>query len=178
MLLALKADRPLRRAGPLVLAAAAFALGLAAGALIAPVSADVQAPQPARALQPAAVPGHPAQMLPTQVLRVIDGDTFLARVHVWPGIAITTKVRLRGIDAPELHARCDSERAQALAARDGLAAILREGAVGLTRVGQDKYGGRVDAAVSTAATPDVSEALLARGLARRYEGGRRDGWCG
>ncbi len=181
MLLALKSDRPLRRAGPLVLAAAAFALGLAAGALIAPVSAgrSVVAPAPVTASRPAAAPdAHPAQMLLTQVLRVIDGDTFVARVHVWPGIAITTKVRLRGIDAPELHARCDGERAQALAARDGLAAILGEGAVGLTRVGQDKYGGRVDAAVSTVSTPDVSEALLARGLARRYEGGRRRGWCG
>ena len=84
------------------------------------------------------------------MLRVIDGDTFVARVHVWPGIDITTKVRLRGIDAPELRARCEDERMRALAARDGLTQILEEGEVGISRVGQDKYGGRVDAAVSTA----------------------------
>jgi endonuclease YncB( thermonuclease family) len=39
---------------------------------------------------------------------------------------VTTRVRLRGIDAPELHARCDDERAKALAARDALARILAE----------------------------------------------------
>ena len=117
--------------------------------------------------------GHPAE-----VLRVLDGDTFEARVRVWPGMEITTRVRLRGIDAPELHARCDDERAKALAARDALARLLAEGSVGISRVGQDKYGGRVDADVSAAGTPDVSAALLARGLARRYDGGRRASWCG
>ncbi len=109
---------------------------------------------------------------------MIDGDTFEARVHVWPGMEITTKVRLRGIDAPELHARCEDERVKALAARDALARILDEGAVGIIQVGQDKYGGRVDAAVSTARTADVSAALLEGGFARRYSGGRRGGWCG
>ena len=42
---------------------------------------------------------------PVEVLRVIDGDTFEARVRIWPGMDVTTKVRLRGIDAAELHAR-------------------------------------------------------------------------
>ena len=160
-----------------MLAAACFAAGVTAGALIAPVSASrsVAPPLPLpRYAQRAALPGsHPAE-----VLRVIDGDTFVARVHVWPGMDITTRIRLRGIDAPELHARCEEERVKALAARDGLARILGEGAVGIARVGQDKYGGRVDADASTAATPDVSAALLARGLARRYDGGRRASWCG
>jgi endonuclease YncB( thermonuclease family) len=36
-----------------------------------------------------------------EVLEVLDGDTFDARVHVWPGLDITIRVRLRGIDAPE-----------------------------------------------------------------------------
>jgi hypothetical protein len=29
----------------------------------------------------------------------------------------------------------------------------------------------------TRATPDVSAALLDSGAARRYSGGKRDGWC-
>ena len=99
--------------------------------------------------------GHPAE-----VLRVIDGDTFEARVRIWPGMEVTTRIRLRGIDAAELHARCDDERVKALAAREALTRILAEGAVGVSGVGQDKYGGRVDADVSTAKTPDVSAAML------------------
>jgi endonuclease YncB( thermonuclease family) len=51
-------------------------------------------------------------------------------------------------------------------------------ALGSCRIGQDKYGGRVDADVSTASTADVATAMLGQGLARRYGGGKRDGWCG
>jgi len=111
------------------------------------------------------------------VLRVIDGDTFEARVHLWPGLDITTRVRLRGIDTPELRARCDAERAQAEAARDALRTILDQGEVRIAQVTPDKYGGRVVADAFTRATPDVSTALLESGVARRYGGGRRDGWC-
>jgi endonuclease YncB( thermonuclease family) len=36
---------------------------------------------------------------PVDVLKTIDGDTFEARVYLWPGLDLTTRVRLRGIDA-------------------------------------------------------------------------------
>jgi endonuclease YncB( thermonuclease family) len=170
-----------QRGGALLLAAACFAAGLSAGALIAPVGAslgtsmsvETAAPPRAELATGALRGGYPAE-----VMRVLDGDTFEARVRIWPGMDVTTRVRLRGIDAPEMRARCEDERVKAQAARDALARILNEGAVGIARIGQDKYGGRVDADVSTARTPDVSAALLARGLARRYSGGRREGWCG
>ncbi len=55
--------------------------------------------------------------------------------------------------------------------------MLNEGAVAVSGVGLDKYGGRVDADVSTARTSDVSAALIERGLVRRYSGGKREGWC-
>jgi endonuclease YncB( thermonuclease family) len=164
-----------RRGGALVLAAACFAAGLTAGALFAPVGSSNGAPA---TLAPVAQSGALRGAHAAEVVRVLDGDTFEARVRIWPGMEITTRVRLRGVDAPEMHARCDDERVKAVAARDALVRILNEGTVGIARIGQDKYGGRVDADVSTARTSDVSAALLERGLARRYDGGRRDGWCG
>jgi micrococcal nuclease len=170
------------RGGTWLLAVAGFVAGLTAGALVAPVGASRGVEAPVAAPQRPAMSiwrgDHAAQMLPTQVLRVIDGDTFEARVRIWPGMNVTTKVRLRGIDVPEMHAHCRDERAKALAARDALAQILNEGAVGIAQVRQDKYGGRVDAKVSTASTADISAIMLSRGLARRYSGGRRAGWCG
>jgi endonuclease YncB( thermonuclease family) len=120
-----------------------------------------------------AVGGHPAE-----VLRVNDGDTFEARVHVWPGMQVTTKVRLRGIDAAEFRAQCAEEVRLATAARDALARMLAEGGVTIGRIDFDKYGGRVVANAATRNTPDISEALLKTGLVRAYDGGRRDGWCG
>ena len=111
------------------------------------------------------------------MLRVIDGDTFEARVRIWAGFEINTRVRLCAIDAPELHARCASEYLKAEAAREVLQRLLSVGSVTVSRVGPDKYRGRIDAAVATRDTPDVSTALLKGGFARSYYGGRREPWC-
>ena len=153
-----------RNGGILLLAAACFAAGLTAGALLSPAAS-----RGGIAISAAAPPAPVAPLrsgYAAEVLRVIDGDTFEARVRIWPGMDVTTKVRLRGIDAPEMHARCDEERGKAVAAREALTRMLAEGAVGVSGVGQDKYGGRVDADVSTARTPDVSAAMLDGGHAR------------
>ncbi len=179
-----------RRANPLVLAAAMFALGLAAGAMvrpslaprgvgpIEPALAAVSANEPVTTDIPLAHRLDPRIVYPADVLRVIDGDTFEAQVRVWPGLDVDTKVRLRGVDAAELHARCASELEQAQAASTALEKILGEGGVTISRVGVDKYGGRVDAMIATRATADVSAALLAGGFARAYDGGKRGSWCG
>lgn len=161
-----------------VLAAATFAIGVGVGATIGPVTASrsiSDAPTPA---QPHAREFSVARAShPVEVLRVVDGDTFEARVNLWPGLDITTRVRLRGIDAPEMKARCSEERNKAESARDALRAILDQGEVGIAQVSLDKYGGRVLASASTRATPDVSAALLSAGVGRHYSGGQRDGWC-
>ena len=162
------------------LAAVIFAAGLLAGATLAPVTASRGAgPPPDVSVGERRVSEtFPARLAHSaEVLRVIDGDTFEARVHLWPGLDITTRVRLRGIDAPELRARCVDERAQAEAARDALRTILDQGEVRIAHVVLDKFGGRVIADAFTRTTPDVSAALLETGVARRYGGGRRDGWC-
>jgi endonuclease YncB( thermonuclease family) len=114
---------------------------------------------------------------PVTVLRTIDGDTFEARVALSSGATTITHVRLRGIDAPELHARCADEFRRAEAAAEALDALLREGGVTISNIGQDKYPGRIDANVATSRTPDVSATLLAGGYARAYDGGRRESWC-
>ena len=156
---------------------ALFAAGLAAGMVLVPAdSGRPLAAAPASAAVTTVVGRSIGQ--PAEVLRVIDGDTFEARVRIWPGMDVTTRVRLRGIDAPELHARCAEERSRALDAREALARILVQGAVGVFHVSHDKYGGRVDADVSTAEVADVSAAMLAGGYARAYGGGRRQSWCG
>jgi endonuclease YncB( thermonuclease family) len=162
------------------LAGTTFVLGLVAGTLVGPGLPAPADPASAALAEPAVIVNtrHPmAGSHPADVLRVIDGDTFEARVRVWPGIEITTKVRLRGIDAPELKARCSEERSKAEAAREGLRAMLADGDIAITRVSLDKYGGRVVADAATRATADISAAMLAQGLARPYGGGRRESWC-
>ena len=121
--------------------------------------------------------GNPAAPRPVTVTRTIDGDTFEARVALSSGTTITTRVRLRGIDAPELHARCAEEFRGAVAAAEALDMLLHEGGVTISNIGQDKYPGRIDADVATSKTPNVSAALLAGGYGRPYDGGHRESWC-
>jgi endonuclease YncB( thermonuclease family) len=121
--------------------------------------------------------GNPEVRHPVDVLRTIDGDTFQARVHLSPGLDLTTRVRLRGIDAPELKASCPQELQMAEAATDALRALLGEGEVTISNIGPDKYNGRVVADAATRMTPNVSTAMLAAGHARSYNGGHRSGWC-
>ena len=160
-------------------AMAVFAAGFVGGGLV--VLTVQSRPAPAVPAEPAPPPPIARAVStathPAEVLRVLDGDTFEARVHVWPGLDITTKIRLRGIDAPELRARCPAERTMAEAARDALGAMLAEGTVGISAVTLDKYGGRVVAEAGTRTIANVSAELLAKGHARRYAGGKRRGWC-
>jgi endonuclease YncB( thermonuclease family) len=114
---------------------------------------------------------------PVDVIRTIDGDTFVARVHQREGRDLVTRVRLRGIDAPELKASCREELEKAEAATDALRDLLGQGGVTIYNIGPDKYEGRVVADVATRRTASVSAALLAAGYARSYNGGHREGWC-
>ncbi|MHA1599946.1 MAG: thermonuclease family protein [Alphaproteobacteria bacterium] len=117
-----------------------------------------------------------------QVLRVLDGDTLEVSARIWLGQAVETRVRLAGIDAPELRGGCAFERELAVRARAYLVGRLgpvdgRPVRVSLYDISAGKYGGRVLARVLTANGEDLGRSLLAAGLARPYTGGGRRSWC-
>ena len=93
------------------------------------------------------------------VERVVDGDTIEVKARIWLGQSLTIRVRIDGVDAPELQARCSEERRMALASRDYLARRLLGAEVKLSRVVYDKYGGRVRASVADG-QGDIAQALL------------------
>jgi len=140
-----------------------------------PNAADSQAARDAETIWKRA--GSPDTRHPVDVVRTIDGDTFEARVHLESGLSLNTRVRVRGIDAPELKASCAQELRMAEAATGALRALLGEGDVMIFNIGPDKYAGRVVAEVATRRTGNVSTAMLAAGHARSYGGGHRNGWC-
>lgn len=51
------------------------------------------------------------------VERVIDGDTIVVRLDLWPGLEAVYSVRAKDIDAPELRGDCPEEKAWAEDAR-------------------------------------------------------------
>ncbi|MGY3388928.1 micrococcal nuclease [Bradyrhizobium sp. USDA 3311] len=155
-----------------------FVVGVAAAIVLtfrhgAPVPHDGRSQDTEIILQQS---GNSASRQPVDVIRTIDGDTFLARVHQQGGRDLVVRVRLRGIDAPEMKASCQEELDKAEAATDALRNLLGQGGVTITNLGPDKYG-RVLADVATKRTANVSAVLLAGGYARSYNGGHRDGWC-
>ena len=120
--------------------------------------------------------------VPALVTRVVDGDTLEARVRIWIGQELTTKVRLAEINAPEIgsHAKCAAERRKGEEARVFLAGLVAGRAVQLYDIRFDKYGDRVDARVVLAGNAggeeiDVGDLLVAKGFAVAY--GSLGVWC-
>ncbi|MBK8159807.1 MAG: thermonuclease family protein [Rhodospirillaceae bacterium] len=115
------------------------------------------------------------------VLGAIDGDTL--KVHL-PGLPMELqpmKVRVRGIDTPEIRGKCDREK-QAANKATALTRFLisqakaRKKSIVFSEIGWDKYGGRLDAIV-TIDGQSLGAILISAGLARAYDGGKRMGWC-
>ncbi|WP_350335644.1 thermonuclease family protein [Coralliovum pocilloporae] len=110
------------------------------------------------------------------ILRILDGDTVEARVRIWIGQTVTIRVRLRGIDAPELKASCMSERKAARKSRAALDQLLRNRTVRLTAVSGGKYHGRILADVHLQDGRSLSDIMLARKLAKPYRAPSAS-WC-
>ncbi len=112
-----------------------------------------------------------------RVLRVIDGDTIAVRALIWVGQSVETRVRIAGVDTPELRGGCALEIELATAARDLVVDALGDEPAILRDVRYDKFGGRVLARVESNRGEDIAALLIAAGLGRPYDGGKRAPWC-
>ena len=93
------------------------------------------------------------------VVRVCDGDTVVVDIPEYPDvIGKQIRIRLAGVDAPELRDKAPDVRLAARQARDAMAALLPPGtAVTLSGLKRDKYF-RLDAAIAVGGR-DVAQAL-------------------
>jgi micrococcal nuclease len=113
--------------------------------------------------------------IPAEVVSVYDGDTIKVIAHPWPGISLNTSVRVRGIDTPEIRGKCQSEKLNAIKARDQARSFVGTHVI-LNNIELGKYAGRVIADVLVG-DEDLGEFLINSGLARPYDGGKRKSWC-
>ncbi|MBF8273509.1 MAG: micrococcal nuclease-like nuclease [Magnetococcales bacterium] len=107
-----------------------------------------------------------------------DGDTLrfdLPCVH--PLFGENIPVRVRGVDTPEVRAKCPEEKLMALEARERVRQLLEKAErITLKETGRDKYF-RIVARV-VADEMDVGKILIGAGLAVPYDGGRKTReWC-
>lgn len=99
---------------------------------------------------------------------VVDGDTIWYR---------GSKIRIADIDTPETHQpRCAAEAARGAAATRRLHQLVNAGPFTLQSVNrdEDRYGRKLR--ILTRGGQSLGAVLVAEGLARFYEGGRRS-WC-
>ena len=109
-----------------------------------------------------------------KIIRIIDGDTLLVAATPWPQQTMEVYVRIRGIDAPEIHSKCAEVRKAALEARVALEQMISGAAtIQLREIAGDKYFGRILANVTFADGRNPAQDLLSEGLVRTYDGGRK-----
>ena len=109
------------------------------------------------------------------VTSVYDGDTFRAKVQVWPGLSWEGSVRVAGLDTPELRSRNPKEKVLARAAREFAKRLVEGHTVELRNVRLGKYAGRVIADVFYR-SQSLAKAVIGAGHGRAYDGGKRLPW--
>jgi len=110
------------------------------------------------------------------VVSVYDGDTIRVKASIWPGHTVAVSVRIDGIDTPEIRGKCEAEKTGATAAKARVRQLAGDW-VWLRNIRLGKYAGRVLANVGAANGADIGAVLILEGLARKYDGGKREPWC-
>ena len=123
-------------------------------------------------------------LVEAKVLEIIDADTMKLEIYFWPQQTITTNVRLKGVDAPELkNAKCLREKLLAEEAKSSIEGKFPVGSwVLVSDVIFDKFGGRYVANVKRWASDRMksasAELLENKRWAVPYDGGEKTkDWC-
>jgi endonuclease YncB( thermonuclease family) len=94
---------------------------------------------------------------------VHDGDTIYVKLDLGFDLTVYARVRIFGINAPELSTDAGK------AARDYAKTLLPVGAaVTVLSHGWDKYGGRIDGAITLPNGDDFGQTMIANGYAVVY----------
>jgi endonuclease YncB( thermonuclease family) len=110
-----------------------------------------------------------------EITKVYDGDTFSCIIEFSPfDIFIIAKIRLDGLNCPEVHTTDNREKELGLVAKQFTEDFLKQDKIIVNIRTTDKYN-RYLAEVFVNGK-SLNKALLKAGLARVYHGERRKGW--
>lgn len=110
------------------------------------------------------------------LVRVIDGDTLLLDVALWPGLVQRISVRLDGVNTPEKRSRLQCEKDAGMKATKFVEEMVAGGEITVHNIDLGKYAGRVLGDVYVDGN-SIAVALIEEGLALPYDGGKRGPWC-
>jgi len=116
------------------------------------------------------------EIMLARIIDVYDADTVTV-VFLCGNVPIRMKIRVKGIDAPEIRTKQDFEKQAALKAKQHVSDLLLNKIKYIKLDSHDKYGGRM---VGDVYLNDKSECLsaylLQRGYVKAYDGGKKSVW--
>lgn len=113
-----------------------------------------------------------------KLVSVYDGDTIVVDLDLGRGVWVKDeKIRLRGIDTPERRSKDAQEKAAAYLAREALLDMLHGNDL-IVETFIDKEEGKFGRLLGVVYVGEmnVNEAMIDRGWARKYDGGKRIPW--
>jgi micrococcal nuclease len=107
------------------------------------------------------------QVYKGKLLRIIDGDTIEAAIFLGFNISIKKRIRIAGINTPEVRSKNELEKQKAFAAKKRLEELFVTKDLIIHSKGFDKYG-RCIAEVITSDV-NVGQVLINEGYAKKFE---------
>ena len=113
----------------------------------------------------------------SKVISIYDGDTLSVNIDSFPDIVgKNIRIRIKGIDAPEIKGKCQKEIDLAVMARDYLRnAINKSNQIELRNIERGKYFRIVGELYIDG--ENISKGLIKEKLAYIYHGGKKRSWC-
>ena len=113
----------------------------------------------------------------SKVISIYDGDTLRVNIDSFPDIVgKNIRIRIKGIDAPEIKGKCQTEINLAIMARDYLRnAINQSSQIELRNIERGKYFRIVGELYIDG--ENISKDLVKKRLANPYQGGKKSNWC-
>jgi len=113
----------------------------------------------------------------SKVISIYDGDTLRVNIDSFPDIVgKNIRIRIKGIDAPEIKGKCQTEIDLAIMARDYLRnAINQSSQIELRNIERGKYFRIVGELYIDG--ENISKGLIKEKLVYIYHGGKKRSWC-
>ena len=117
------------------------------------------------------------KIIKARVTDVYDGDTVTV-IFLIGEVPVKYKIRLKGIDTPEIRAgkgKLKIEKLAAIQAKQYLSSLVLNKIVDLTIHGWDKYGGRVLGTIFFI-NQNINRLMIDNGYAKEYGGEKKPKW--
>lgn len=115
------------------------------------------------------------ELIDCRVVDVYDGDTCTVLV-CHEGKLLKTKIRIAGVDTPEIRSKSELESKAATFVRDRVREKIQDRILKIKLQKFDKYGGRIVGCLYLSEEETLADALISQGFGKSYNGRAKETW--